>query len=194
MDQVKDNAVSRMAANLLRWSGNMLRNGQRVIALGPRKCGGFIWWCIVDQRIAMWTGLISPVLAIFFAIVGGWRVLLLYLAWVLFTRTFLCLMYSVFSGRISGWYPLLMYTNQVVNSMVKVYLLFRLPLQKWKNRGGQVAGSYASRRLQLFQHTMSWYLTLLYVSSFLFVIAVLTGVLRVPGLRELSELVNIFLS
>ncbi|MCH2166611.1 MAG: glycosyltransferase family 2 protein, partial [Oceanicola sp.] len=61
---VDDNGVDRMVQNLRRWSGNMLRNGSRALALGPRQVGPFIWWCILDQRLAIWTMLISPVLAL----------------------------------------------------------------------------------------------------------------------------------
>ena len=61
---IEGSAYTRMVENLRRWSGNMLRNGQRAIALGPGRMPFFIWWCCVDQRLAMWTMLFSPLLAI----------------------------------------------------------------------------------------------------------------------------------
>src|SRR3546814_7979354 len=43
-----------------RWFGNMFRTSGRAIALGPRRMGLFTWWCIVDQRLSLWTTLIGP--------------------------------------------------------------------------------------------------------------------------------------
>ncbi len=63
IEHIEGSGYDRMVQNLRRWSGNMLRNGSRAIALGPRRVGFFIWWCIIDQRLAMWTMLFSPVLA-----------------------------------------------------------------------------------------------------------------------------------
>ncbi len=40
---IEGSAVTRMVENLRRWSGNMLRNGQRAIALGPFRMPFFIW-------------------------------------------------------------------------------------------------------------------------------------------------------
>ncbi len=52
IENITGSAIDRMKENLKRWSGNTLRNGQRAIALGPRTTGFFIWWCLIDQRIA----------------------------------------------------------------------------------------------------------------------------------------------
>lgn len=65
IEVIKGSGLERMVQNFRRWSGNMLRNGARAIALGPRAMPFFIWWCVVDQRIAMWTMMVSPVLAVF---------------------------------------------------------------------------------------------------------------------------------
>jgi hypothetical protein len=46
-----------------RWFGNMLRASGRAIALGPRQVGLFAWWCLIDQRISMWTPLLLPLSA-----------------------------------------------------------------------------------------------------------------------------------
>ena len=58
IEVVEGSGMRRMVENLRRWSGNMLRNGYRAILLGPRRMPFFIWWCCVDQRIAMWTMLL----------------------------------------------------------------------------------------------------------------------------------------
>ena len=75
--------LRRMMQNLRRWSGNMLRNGARAIALGPRRAGFFIWWCLVDQRIAIWTTLVAPALAVSGAVITTPWFLADYAIWTL---------------------------------------------------------------------------------------------------------------
>jgi len=64
IEEIEGSGIERMTQNFRRWSGNMLRNGTRALKLGPNKIGFFIWWCVMDQRIAMWTMLVSPIVAI----------------------------------------------------------------------------------------------------------------------------------
>ena len=42
IEVIEGNGIRRMVENLRRWSGNMLRNGRRAIALGPRRMPLFI--------------------------------------------------------------------------------------------------------------------------------------------------------
>ncbi|MBL1276315.1 MAG: glycosyltransferase [Ectothiorhodospiraceae bacterium] len=164
VERIEGNGKERMIQNLMRWSGNMLRNGSRAIALGPKLVGPFIWWCIVDQRIAMWTTLIGPLSAILLSIFISPMILLVYLIWVLFTRTFLSLLLFPYAGRIQISFPFFLFINQLLNSIVKVYMIFRLPKQRWMNRGNQIGKSKSGRLIAFFQNSMASYLTLFWVS------------------------------
>ena len=73
-------------ALMLRWFGNMLRASGRCLALGPGRVGWFVWWCLVDQRISMWTPLVGPIAAILLAIAVTPAFLYAYLLWVMATR------------------------------------------------------------------------------------------------------------
>ncbi len=73
-------------ALMLRWFGNMLRASGRCLALGPSRIGWFVWWCLVDQRISMWTPLVGPIAAILLAIAVTPAFLYAYLLWVMATR------------------------------------------------------------------------------------------------------------
>ncbi|HPF79196.1 MAG TPA: glycosyltransferase, partial [Alphaproteobacteria bacterium] len=44
-----------------RWFGNMLRTNERALNIPPHVTGFFTWWCLLDQRISMWTSLTGPV-------------------------------------------------------------------------------------------------------------------------------------
>lgn len=140
IEVIKENGLGRMVQNFRRWSGNMLRNGSRAIALGPKTVTPFIWWCLVDQRIAMWTMLVSPLIALLIAFEAPhilWSVLL----WVMFSRVALCLFLFRHAREADMSWPFILYLNQVINASVKVFMIFHLSKQKWSNRGGQSAGA-----------------------------------------------------
>jgi len=139
IEVIKENGLERMVQNFRRWSGNMLRNGTRAIALGPRRMPFFIWWCIVDQRIAMWTMLVSPVMALFASAVEPlylWSVVM----WVMASRVVLVLFLFRYSRTVDLSWPFILYFNQFINASVKVYMIHHLSKQKWSNRGNQSAG------------------------------------------------------
>jgi glycosyltransferase Alg8 len=114
-----------------RWFGNMLRTNARAIRLGPRPMGLFTWWCLIDQRLSMWTTLIGPVGVLMGTLVVTPFAPLYYIAWIGFTRYILTL--SLLSARksVSAAYPFLLYYNQIVGSVVKTVMLFRLDRQRW---------------------------------------------------------------
>lgn len=149
IERVTGNGIERMRANLLRWSGNMLRNGARALALGPRRVGFFIWWCVLDQRIATWSTLVGPIAALAAALWSGPLVLVAYLAWVLFVRLLASLVLFGYARKIDATFPFLLYASQLLNAVTKLYIWFRLPMQRWSNRGDQRAalGAGAGRRL-----------------------------------------------
>jgi mannuronan synthase len=114
-----------------RWFGNMMRNGSRAIALGPKPMGFFVWWCLIDQRIGVWTSLIGPVGAICLSLSVSPFAILVYLYWVALTRFLQCLLLLNVRREVSWTYPFLLYFNQVYGALVKTYILFRLNKQSW---------------------------------------------------------------
>ncbi len=116
---------------MLRWFGNMLRGGRKALALGPRRVGTFVWWTLVDQRVAMWTPLIGPTAALLLGLAVSPVYLHVYAIWVLITRLLLSLGLYGIRRRIHGLFPLLLYYNQVYGSFLKTYVLFRLDRQRW---------------------------------------------------------------
>ena len=120
-----------------RWFGNMLRNNGRAIRLGMGRQKAFIWLCVLDQRISMWTSLLGPLAAIWGALWLSPYYLLIYLMIVVVVRS-LYLLLLIAEGHRIGFFdiPMLLYT-QWVGSAVKVYTLFHLHRQKWDDhRGG----------------------------------------------------------
>ncbi len=174
IENIESHPWERAKQNLLRWSGNMLRNGSRALALGPRRCGFFIWWCVLDQRLAIAASLAGPALALMLSVTDGVSVLAAYLVWVLLTRTLAALVIAVYAKRFSPMFPLLLFANQVAGACVKVYLLFRISKQRWANRGDQRVSATDARLMRL-QNGMANLLTLLYCSVFVLLLSLLAG-------------------
>lgn len=149
---IKGGGMERMIQNYRRWSGNMLRNGARAIALGPRAMPLFIWWCIVDQRIAIWTMMAGPVLAVY-ATMADPIFFLSVLIWIVASRLMLCTVLFTYARRPNLSWPFILYLNQFVNAGVKIYMIFHLSKQRWTNRGNQSAGDGKTirERFALFQ-------------------------------------------
>jgi glycosyltransferase Alg8 len=157
-----------MRANLLRWSGNMLRNGARALALGPRRVGFFIWWCVLDQRIATWSTLVGPIAALGAAVYSTPWALVAYLAWVLAVRMTASFVLFAYARKIDATFPFLLYVSQVLNAATKAYIWFRLPMQRWSNRGDQRAafGTGTGARVRLLVANGLSYLCVLLLAAF----------------------------
>ncbi|MEH6633059.1 MAG: glycosyltransferase [Halopseudomonas aestusnigri] len=184
---IEGTGLDRMVQNFRRWSGNMLRNGSRALALGPHKVGFFIWWCILDQRIAMWTMLVSPILAIMTAILLSANYLISYAIWIAVSRMALSLVLFSYMRRIHIAVPGILYFNQFINAAVKVYCLFRLSKQRWSNRGDQKSND-GDGWLETFRTTMASYLTALYMGMLCLGITLYSGLIPFPSINMLELL------
>jgi glycosyltransferase Alg8 len=181
IETIKGSGYTRMVENWRRWSGNMLRNGARALRLGPTAMPFFIWWCILDQRLAMWTMLVSPMLAVAASFVNGFDYLVAYIIYIAITRMLLSLLIYAYARRVDLNYPWIMFLNQAVNAAVKVYILWRLSKQKWANRGDQRAGFDSAGWQALAREMMASYLTALSVLALFLAVMFYTGLLHVPS-------------
>jgi len=177
VENIAGSAWQRMRFNLLRWSGNAIRNSGRVVALGPRQIGWFIWWCVVDQRISMWSGLLGPAAAIMNLFWGDPGLTLVYVAWICVTRFLLALPLFAYAGEIRPAFPLFLYLNQFANSIIKGYLLFRPATQRWLNRGDQ-RGRTAPGELGRYRERMADYVMAIWVTMLGVAMALYVGILH----------------
>jgi mannuronan synthase len=179
VERIQGNGLRRAFENVLRWSGNMLRNGARAIALGPKVVPPFIWWCLIDQRLIILTTLLGFFTAISLILFVNPAFIFTYILWIMITRLLMSSALFFYSGRIHMSYPLILYVNQLVLAFVKAYLIFRLPLQRWSNRMDQRAderiGQQKNRIFPLYQNV--FYMLLLVL-----------GVLLSAGLIEWPDI------
>jgi mannuronan synthase len=175
---IHGSGMQRMVENFRRWSGNMLRNGARAIALGPRVVPPFIWWCVVDQRIAMWTMMVGPVMAILATIIAPVYIVNV-LLWVTASRIVLSLWLFRYARKPDLSWPFILYFNQLINAGVKIYMIFHLSKQRWFNRGKQSAGGGASR-IQRIKESIALLQLVTSVTVFVTLAAIYAGLLRNP--------------
>jgi glycosyltransferase Alg8 len=172
---------------MLRWFGNMLRTSSRAIALGPRQIGLFTWWCLVDQRVSMWTPLVGPMVALFFAFGKSAIFLYTYALWVGFTRLIQALTLLSVRPTISGLYPLLIYFGQVYGALLKTYVLFRLDQQRWTRQNITAEPELPAGEARL-RGLTSIYLHGLALGVLATVVALATNILSLPRLDALAGL------
>jgi mannuronan synthase len=172
---------------MLRWFGNMLRISFRAIALGPRRIGLFTWWCLVDQRVSMWTPLVGPLVALFFALGKSAVFLYTYALWVGFTRLIQALTLLSVRPTISGLYPLLIYFGQVYGALLKTYVLFRLDQQSWTRQNITAEPELSAGGARL-RGLTSIYLHGLALGVLATVVALATNILSLPRLDALAGL------
>ncbi|NJR48766.1 MAG: glycosyltransferase [Leptolyngbyaceae cyanobacterium CSU_1_3] len=137
-ETISGSLLRRAYENMRRWYGNMLRSNGRALGLGAGKTGWFLWWCLLDQRLSIWTALITPGMLTIALLQGKWLVVALLSAWILSTRPLYLLM--IFWGRRSPLklihLPLLI-TSLWSSALIKVWTQMNLSQQKWTNRGSQ---------------------------------------------------------
>lgn len=174
-----------------RWYGNTLRNNSRSLALGWRTTGLFIWVCILDQRISMWTSLVGLTGAVILATFKNFVYLPIFIAWILIVRT-LQMTVIGFNGHPVSilTIPIMLY-NQWVGSIIKIRAFFHLSDQKWsKGKTKQSATGDSIPIPHILARWMPRLLMGLSFAAFVFVLLVTEQVLTLPSSRALQAATN----
>ncbi len=164
---------------MFRWFGNMLRTNGRALKLNPLKIGLFPWWCILDQRIAMWTSLTGPVFALMLCFSGGLSILPVFILWIGFTRWVMTLMLFTARGTLSWYYPFLIYYNQTWGAVIKTFVFFRLDRQSWTRQKTKLNRSLSplQERYTALSSNISYGVAM---TCFIFAIGLIAGVFDLP--------------
>lgn len=164
-----------------RWFGNMFRTSGRAIRLGPRRMGLFTWWCLVDQRLSVWTTLVGPTIAVALTVFVRPSFGIAYLLWVMATRLLASLLLALGRGRFSPLWPLLLYYNQVAGAALKSHVSFHFDRQRWTRQdisGAQISDPRIARQVLRESTALHAAAVLLLVSAATFA----SGALTVPEL------------
>jgi glycosyltransferase Alg8 len=136
-EAVTGSCLVRAYHNLRRWGGNMMRNSQRAISLGPGKLGLFCWWCLIDQRISIWTTLIGPTAALYMLERGRPDLVAAYFLWVLCSRLVRSVPSWLHGRRVSFFYAPVAVFSDWAGALVKLWVIAFPARQFWHNRGGR---------------------------------------------------------
>lgn len=170
-----------------RWYGNTLRNNSRSLALGWRRTGLFIWVCILDQRISMWTSLVGITGAAILAIFKNFVYFPIFIAWILLVRTVQMAVIGFNGHPVSVLTIPIMLYNQWVGSMIKIRAFFHLADQKWSKGGKRQSATGDTVPIP---HALArWMPRLLMATSyaaFLFTLLVTEQVLNLPSVHALQ--------
>jgi glycosyltransferase Alg8 len=162
-----------------RWFGNMFRTSARAISLGPRGMGLFTWWCLVDQRLSVWTTLIGPTVAVMVSVLVRPSFALAYLLWIMATRLIASMLLGAAWGRVSALWPMLLYYNQVGGAALKSFINFRYNQQSWTRQGIRSLEAADPRRAARLRHE-SAVMHIASLSALVAIVAFSTGALGFP--------------
>ncbi len=178
---------------MFRWYGNMLRNNWRAIKLGPKTVGSwYIWWAIVDQRISMWTSLVSLTGVTLLSLFVSPFYIVFYFVWpVIWVRT----LQLVILGLICRLNPELIHLpmqlyDQWVGSVIKIYASSNLAKQRWAKGAKQAveAKVYSYRRLRMIMKDL---ILVFYIITFILFVGVYVGVFKLPRLDFLPHIIGV---
>ncbi len=79
----------------------------------------------------MWSCLLGMTASVVASLLYGAEFLLIYLLWIILTRTIATFLYGFVGHAIHPMYPLVLYYNQIVGSGMKIYSMFHMDQQSW---------------------------------------------------------------
>jgi len=185
---VAGSALKRAWANIQRWSGNSLRHSWRAIKLGPAKLGLFPWWCLLDQRLAMWTVMFGPTVALLGLLAGRYEVVAGYLLWVLCSRVSHATMAWRQGRRFSAYYIPLQVLSDWTVALAKIWILFHPARQKWLNRGARTLDTTRGAAFYAWRAGFAHYLSAFSLAALVILVGLLVGFL--PLFREARLFLN----
>ena len=139
---------------MFRWYGNSLRQNNRATGLGWSRLGAFTWYVLLDQRISMWTSLLGISVALAGSILHGPAMLMAYVLWIGLSRLLLTVLLTASGHRISPSFPVLLYYNQIVGSLMKIDVSCNLDQQSWTRQNTKLDRGLGTRQ-QLFNRWSS---------------------------------------
>jgi glycosyltransferase Alg8 len=164
-----------------RWYGNTLRNNDRALRVGWRKTGLFIWICILDQRLSMWTSLVGISGAIVLSIFKSFIYLPLYIAWVLIVRCLQITMISFWGHPVSLLTIPLMLYNQWIGAFIKIHSYFHLSSQKWsKGKSSQQKNASNTGLTSPLAAYIPMYMMVMFYVTFIFVLLLAEDAIQIP--------------
>lgn len=119
---------------LNRYSGNMARANLHKDAWVGVKNTVHFGYGLLDQRVSMWTSLLTPVFLLYFLIFENFGIFVIALTYALLIKHLQAIALWLLSGIYDPWYPYLIFYNQITSAIIKVRAFAYLHKQSWTNQ------------------------------------------------------------
>lgn len=117
-----------------RYSGNMARANLHPDAWKNIGKNFHFAYGLFDQRISMWTALLTPLLLLYLLLLDHFGIFVIVTTYVLFVKHIQAISLWALSGTYDPWYPYLIFYNQIMTASVKVQSFAFLHRQIWTNQ------------------------------------------------------------
>lgn len=118
-----------------RYSGNMARANLHPDAWRNLNGKLHFHYGLLDQRISMWTSLLTPCILLFLLISGQIPAFVVFLTYVLVIKNIQALALAMVSRHYDPLFPYLIFFDQVVQSIAKIHAFAFMHRQVWTNQG-----------------------------------------------------------
>ena len=137
-EQNEENSfVKETIALTTRYSGNMARANLHPDVWRGAAGKLHFQYGLLDQRVSMWTSLLTPVVLVVSLLFDDFDIFILFLTYTLIIKNIQAI--AVSGSDYNPVFPYLIFYNQVMNSMVKIFTFAFLHRQKWNNQNISVA-------------------------------------------------------
>ena len=126
--------VKETIALTTRYSGNMARANLHIDAWRGAKGKLHFQYGLLDQRISMWTSLLTPLVLLLSLFFDSFDVFILFLTYALLIKNLQALALAASGRAYDPYFPYLIFYNQVMSSAVKIFAFAYLHRQKWNNQ------------------------------------------------------------
>ena len=130
----KKNFVTETIALTARYSGNMARANLHLDAWRGSKGKWHFQYGLLDQRISMWTSLLTPLVLVLSLLFDSLTIFILFLTYAMLIKNIQALALVATSRTYDPYFPYLIFYNQVMSSVVKIFTFAYLHRQKWNNQ------------------------------------------------------------
>ncbi len=130
----KKGFIAETVALTTRYSGNMARANLHPDAWRNSKGKLHFQYGLLDQRVSMWTSLLTPLVLVLSLLFDSFEIFILFLTYALLIKNLQALALVGTGRTYDPYFPYLIFYNQVMTSAVKIVTFAFLHRQKWTNQ------------------------------------------------------------
>ena len=126
--------IEETVALTIRYSGNMARANLHPDAWRHSQGKLHFQYGLLDQRISMWTSLLTPLVLVLSLLFDSLDIFILFLTYAFLIKNLQAIALVGTGRAYDPYFPYLIFYNQVMTSAVKIFAFAFLHRQKWTNQ------------------------------------------------------------